>query len=88
MVGNPGTIGIDGPGDIKRALGSVPVQADGSAQFTIPANTPISIQPRDADGQALQLMRRWMSAWYSANAASWDRHRYERPAPSRAGSAR
>ncbi len=62
MVGNPGTIGIDGPWDIKRVLGTVPVQADGSAQFTIPANTPISIQPLDAGGQALQLMRSWMTA--------------------------
>ena len=62
MVGNPGTIGIDGPWDIKRVLGTVPVQADGSAKFTIPANTPISIQPLDAKGQALQLMRSWMTA--------------------------
>ena len=30
--------------------------------FRVPANTPISIQPLDADGQALQLMRSWMSA--------------------------
>jgi len=62
MVGNPGTIGVDGPWDIKRVLGTVPVQADGSAQFTVPANTPISVQPLDADGQALQLMRSWMTA--------------------------
>jgi formylglycine-generating enzyme required for sulfatase activity len=62
MVGNPGTIGVDGPWDIKRVLGTVPVQADGSAKFTVPANTPISLQPLDADGQALQLMRSWMTA--------------------------
>ncbi len=62
MVGNPGTIGVDGPWDIKRVLGTVPVQADGSAKFTVPANTPISVQPLDAEGQALQLMRSWMTA--------------------------
>jgi formylglycine-generating enzyme required for sulfatase activity len=62
MVGNPGTIGVDGPWDIKRVLGTVPVHPDGSAKFTVPANTPISLQPLDADGQALQLMRSWMTA--------------------------
>jgi formylglycine-generating enzyme required for sulfatase activity len=62
MVGNPNTIGIDGPWDIKRVLGTVPVREDGSARFRIPANTPISVQPLDAEGKALQLMRSWMTA--------------------------
>jgi formylglycine-generating enzyme required for sulfatase activity len=43
-------------------LGTVPVQPDGSARFTVPANTPISVQPLDAEGKALQLMRSWMTA--------------------------
>ena len=34
-----GTIGMDGPWDIKRILGEVDVEEDGSAMFTIPANT-------------------------------------------------
>ena len=55
-----GTIGLDGPWDVKRILGTVPVEADGSAHFTIPANSPISLQPVDEKGQALQLMRSWM----------------------------
>jgi len=54
-----GSIGMDGPWDIKRILGTVPVEADGSAFFTIPANTPLMVQPLDAQGQALQLMRSW-----------------------------
>ena len=62
MVGNPNTIGIDGPWDIKRVLGTVPVKEDGSARFRIPANTPISVQPLDAEGKAMQLMRSWMTA--------------------------
>jgi len=62
MVGNPNTIGVDGPWDIKRVLGTVPVYEDGSAKFRIPANTPISIQPLDSEGKALQLMRSWMTA--------------------------
>ncbi|MFH1921990.1 MAG: SUMF1/EgtB/PvdO family nonheme iron enzyme [Planctomycetota bacterium] len=62
MVGNPNTIGIDGPWDIKRVLGTVPVYEDGSAKFRVPANTPIALQPLDAEGKAVQLMRSWMTA--------------------------
>lgn len=40
-------------------LGTVPVEKDGSAHFTMPANTPVSVQPLDAQGQALQLERSW-----------------------------
>ena len=55
-------VGTDGPWEPKRVLGTVPVEKDGSAMFRIPANTPISIQPLDAEGKALQLMRSWMTA--------------------------
>ena len=55
-------IGIDGPWDVHRILGTVPVEADGSASFKVPANTPIAVQPLDAEGQALQLMRSWFTA--------------------------
>jgi formylglycine-generating enzyme required for sulfatase activity len=60
MGGLLGTVGLDGPWDIKRVLGTVPVEPDGSAVFRIPANTPISLQPLDAEGKALQLMRSWL----------------------------
>ncbi len=62
MGGLLGVLGIDGPWDIRRIMGTVPVEPDGSANFRVPANTPISIQPLDSDGQALQLMRSWMTA--------------------------
>jgi len=62
MGGLLGVIGMDGPWDIKRVVGTVPVHEDGSAKFRIPANMPISMQPLDADGKALQLMRSWMTA--------------------------
>ncbi|NQV35472.1 MAG: SUMF1/EgtB/PvdO family nonheme iron enzyme [Phycisphaeraceae bacterium] len=55
-------VGADGPWEPKRILGTVPVEADGSALFRVPANTPISIQPLDGDNKALQLMRSWMTA--------------------------
>jgi formylglycine-generating enzyme required for sulfatase activity len=54
-----GTLGLDGPWDVKRILGTVPVEADGSAHFKIPANSPLALQPLDEQGQALQLMRSW-----------------------------
>ena len=56
-----GTIGMDGPWDIKRILGEVDVEEDGSAMFTIPANTPVFVQPLDEEGKALQLMRSWFT---------------------------
>lgn len=56
-----GTIGMDGPWDIKRILGEVNVEEDGSAMFTIPSNTPIFIQPLDSEGKALQVMRSWFT---------------------------
>jgi formylglycine-generating enzyme required for sulfatase activity len=60
MGGLLGVVGMDGPWDIKRVLGTVPVEPDGSALFRVPANTPISLQPLDGEGKALQLMRSWM----------------------------
>ncbi|NUQ63038.1 MAG: SUMF1/EgtB/PvdO family nonheme iron enzyme [Pirellulales bacterium] len=62
MGGLLGAIGMDGPWDIKRVLGTVPVEEDGSALFRVPANTPITVQPLDDKGQALQLMRSWFTA--------------------------
>jgi formylglycine-generating enzyme required for sulfatase activity len=62
MGGLLGVVGADGPWDIKRVLGTVPVEADGSAKFLVPANMPISLQPLDAEGKAIQLMRSWMTA--------------------------
>jgi len=55
-------IGMDGPWDVRRVLGTVPVSEDGSAYFVVPANTPIAVQPLDAEGKALQLMRSWFTA--------------------------
>ncbi len=59
MGGLYGTLGADGPWDVKRILGTAPVDADGSASFVMPANTPVCVQPLDADNAALQLERSW-----------------------------
>jgi formylglycine-generating enzyme required for sulfatase activity len=62
MGGLLGAVGMDGPWDIKRVLGTVPVEPDGSAKFRVPAYTPIAVQPLDEEGRALQLMRSWFTA--------------------------
>ncbi|MHC4674983.1 MAG: SUMF1/EgtB/PvdO family nonheme iron enzyme [Planctomycetota bacterium] len=55
-------VGADGPWEVKRVLGTIPVEEDGSAMFRVPANIPFSVQPLDAEGKALQLMRSWATA--------------------------
>jgi len=59
MGGQVDRVGLDGPWDVKRILGTVPVAEDGSAFFEVPANTPVAFQPLDSKGRALQLMRSW-----------------------------
>ena len=54
-------IGIEGPWDVHRIVGTVKVESDGSASFRVPANTPLAVQPLDEEGKALQLMRSWMT---------------------------
>ena len=62
MGAEPYSIGLDGPWDPKIVLGTAGVHEDGSARFRVPACTPIALQPLDGDGQAVQLMRSWMTA--------------------------
>ena len=52
-------VGMEGGWDVRRMIGTVPVEPDGSAFFTIPANTPVAVQPLDQEGKALQQMRSW-----------------------------
>jgi len=61
MGGQFDRVGLDGPWDVRRILGTVPVAEDGSAYFEVPANTPVAFQPLDAQGRALQLMRSWIT---------------------------
>ncbi len=62
MGAEPYSIGMDGPWDPRRILGTVPVYDDGSAYFTVPAYTPIAMQPLDEEGKAIQVMRSWITA--------------------------
>jgi len=51
---------VESSWDVKRLLGTVDIESDGSVCFEIPASLPVSLQPLDADGAALQLMRSWL----------------------------
>jgi len=62
MGGQTDRVGLDGPWDVKQIIGTVPVEPDGSAHFRVPAYTPISVQPLDGEGKAVQLMRSWFTA--------------------------
>ncbi|HEY3321028.1 MAG TPA: SUMF1/EgtB/PvdO family nonheme iron enzyme [Planctomycetota bacterium] len=59
-TGGHESLGVEAGWDIKRILGTAPVESDGSTCFEIPINTPVSIQPLDEEGAALQLMRSWI----------------------------
>ncbi|MBM4037951.1 MAG: hypothetical protein FJ290_05505 [Planctomycetes bacterium] len=50
-------IGLAGQEPARAVLGTVPVEADGSARFTVPARKPVYFQALDADGFAIQSMR-------------------------------
>lgn len=48
-----------GAWDVKKVLGVVPVEEDGSAMFKAPANTTLYFQLLDEDGCVIQTMRSW-----------------------------
>ena len=81
MGGLYGTLGMDGPWDIKRVLGTVPVEPDGSVFFKMPANTPVSFQPVDEKGEALQLMRSWLVGMPGENVSCIGCHESQNAAP-------
>ncbi|MHC4506156.1 MAG: HzsA-related protein, partial [Planctomycetota bacterium] len=66
-TGGHASVGVESAWDVKRILGTVPVGADGSAFFKVPANTPLAVQPLDAEGRALQLMQSWFVAMPGEN---------------------
>ncbi len=49
----------NGAWDVKAVLGIVPVEADGSVLFKVPALTPVYFQLLDANGDVIQTMRSW-----------------------------
>ena len=75
------SVGGDGPWEPPRVLGTVPVEGDGSASFRVPANTPISVQPLDENGAALQLMRSWFTAMPGENVSCVGCHEPQNATP-------
>ncbi len=71
----------EGGWDIRRIMGTVPVEEDGSALFEVPANMPIFVQPLDADGQALQVMRSWFTCQPGEDLACIGCHESQNMAP-------
>ncbi len=49
----------NGSWDVKHVLGTVPVEADGSVYFMVPARTPLYFQLLDKNGYVVQTMRSW-----------------------------
>ena len=54
---NTPRVGIANASPGRQVLGTVPIEADGSAYFRAPAGLPLSFQALDSHGQALQIMR-------------------------------
>jgi formylglycine-generating enzyme required for sulfatase activity len=81
LAGIDHRVGADGPWEIKRVLGTVPVEADGSALFRVPAKIPISLQPLDAEGKAVALMRSWLTAQPGENVSCVGCHDRANQAP-------
>ncbi|MCY3020304.1 MAG: hypothetical protein NTW87_14900 [Planctomycetota bacterium] len=58
LVSTPVSIN-NGTWDVKRVLGTVPVEEDGSAYFVVPALTPVYFQLLDEKNYVVQSMRTW-----------------------------
>jgi len=80
-MAGPDKIGRAGPWEAMRILGTVPVHDDGSIAFRVPAGTPICVQPLDAEGKAIQLMRSWYTAMPGEKAACVGCHEQPKDTP-------
>ena len=80
-VGGHYNIGFEGPWDARNILGEVDLEADGSAMFTVPANTPFAIQPLDENGCKLQEMRSWFVGVPGETISCTGCHEHQNEAP-------
>ena len=58
LISTPISVG-NGCWDVKKIWGETPIQADGSAFFSVPARTPVYFQVLDRQGYVIQTMRSW-----------------------------
>jgi len=80
MDGTP-SMGLCSSWDAKRVVGTVPVAADGSARFQVPAGAALYFQPLDFRGRALQWMRSWVTLMPGETVACVGCHESSRHAP-------
>ena len=52
---------------VKRMLGTVPIEADGSVSFEAPAGLPLHFQLLDENQRALQTMRSFVNVMPGEN---------------------
>jgi len=87
-MGGHKDVGVEGPWDVRRIVGTVPVAEDGSTYFKAPANTPLVLHPLDGEGKALQIMRSWVTGMPGEAVSCVGCHeRQNEAAPTRAGKA-
>jgi cytochrome c553 len=80
-LSNTPPIGVAGEENARAILGTVPVEADGSARFMVPAHRPILFQALDADGFAYQTMRSTTSMQAGERTACVGCHEHRMSAP-------
>jgi len=80
-IANSPPIGLAGEENARAILGTVPVEADGSAYFTVPAGKPLLFQALDQSGFAYQTMRTVTYAQAGERVACAGCHESRRSAP-------
>ena len=74
-------VGLANASPGKQVLGTVPVEADGSAYFSAPAGVPLALQALDELGRAVQIMRSIIYLQPGENAACIGCHEPRTSAP-------
>lgn len=82
-TGSHYAMGMESNWDVKVLYGTAPVNPDGSALFTVPANQPVTLQVLDGQGRALALMRSWFSAMPGETLSCIGCHETQNEAPPR-----
>ncbi len=78
---NSPRVGLANASPGKQVLGTVPVEADGSAYFRVPAGIPLSFQALDEKGMAVQTMRSLTYVQPGEHSSCVGCHEYRTTAP-------
>jgi hypothetical protein len=78
---NSPSLGVSAEDPGKFVLGTVPVEADGSANFRVPSGVPLFFQALDASGVAVQTMRTLAYAMPGQTLACVGCHEHRESAP-------